>query len=331
MPSKTEDLPTILHRSELLAAGVTNDEIRTALRSGSWQTLHRGTYGDAASIAPLHADTKYELRSRAIAARSPHLVLSHISAASVLQLPIQGIALDEVHLTRIGKGGGRSGPGRIVHSAHLQPREILSGNGFQVTDVARTLIDVACSAPFATTTIAADNALNRRLLTPADLAAALARTQHRRGAAAGRRALLFADGRSESVGETRTRLVMHQFGLPAPTLQVRLYAQDGTFLGRVDMGYPELGVMIEFDGLVKYRKPLQPGQTATDVVIAEKAREDLIRGLGYAVVRFVWAELSNPSAMAAKINAAIVRGRSVVDAGGVSGSWNAEPALQVPR
>lgn len=330
MPSKTEILPAILHRSELLAAGLTNDEIRTALRSGRWRTLHRGTYGDAASIAPLNADTRYELRARAVAARSPHLVLSHISAAAVLQLPISGTKLDAVHLTRIGKGGGRSGPGRTVHSACLQPREILSGKGFRVTDMARTLIDVACTESFETTTIAADYALYRRLITPADLAAAITRTQHRRGAAAGRRALLFADGRSESVGETRTRLAIHQFGLPAPTLQVRIYGPDGTFLGRVDLGYPQLGVMIEFDGLVKYRKPLQPGQTAEDVVIAEKVREDLIRGLGYVVVRFVWAELSNPSAMVAKINAAITRGRSVVDADGISGSWTAEPALQIP-
>ena len=228
-PSKTEVLPTILHRSELLAAGLTNDEIRTALRSGKWRTLHRGTYGDAASIAPLHADTRYELRARAVAARSPHLVLSHISAAAVLQLPISGTKLDAVHLTRIGKGGGRSGPGRTVHSAHLQPREILSGKGFRVTDVARTLINVACTESFATTTIAADYALYRR-------------------------------------------------------------------------------------------KPMQPGQSAEDVVIAEKVREDLIPPLGYVVVRFAWAELSNPSAIVAKINAAIVRGRSVVDAGGITGS-----------
>ena len=52
-------------------------------------------------IAPLHADTRYELRARAVAARSPHLVLSHISAAAVLQLPISGTKLDAVHLTRI--------------------------------------------------------------------------------------------------------------------------------------------------------------------------------------------------------------------------------------
>ena len=331
MPGKPEALPTVLHRSALLAAGLTIDEIRTARRAGTWHTLHRGAYCDAEAIASLHPDRKYELRVRAVAARSPQLVLSHISAAAILRLPLWGTALDNVHLTRIGKGGGRNAPGRVVHSAHLLPSEIINHQGFRVTTPTRTLVDLVCSAPFATATIAADYALRREMLLPPDLARALESTDHRRGAAAGRRALLFANGRSESVGETRTRLVMHQFGLPEPTLQVRIYAANRTFVGRVDLGYPELGVLIEFDGLIKYRKPLQPGQTPEDVVVAEKVREDLLRGLGYVVVRFVWAELSDPAAMVAKINAAIVRGRRAVNAGEIAGTWSADPALHIPR
>jgi hypothetical protein len=116
------------------------------------------------------------------------------------------------------------------------------------------------------------------------LAEALADTRHRRGAAAGRRALRFADGRSESAGESVTRAIIHQLRLPPPLLQVRIYSPNGTFLGRVDLGYPELGVLFEFDGLVKYRKPFQPGQDATDVVVAEKLREERIRDMGYVVV-----------------------------------------------
>ena len=45
--------------------------------------------------------------------------------------------------------------------------------------------------------------------------------------------VVFADGRSESPGESRLRLDMHRAGLPVPVLQVCVYAVDGTFLGRV--------------------------------------------------------------------------------------------------
>jgi hypothetical protein len=37
-------LPAVMHRSQLLAAGTTSDEIRTALRRDEWQAVHRGTY-----------------------------------------------------------------------------------------------------------------------------------------------------------------------------------------------------------------------------------------------------------------------------------------------
>ena len=260
-----------MHRSDLLAAGVTDDEIRTSRQTGKWETLHRGTYCSSESISTLSVEQRYRLRARALATRSPHLILSHLSAAADLGLPIWGARLDDVHLTRIGDGGGRTGPGRIVHTASLEPGEVTTRAGVLITTTARTLIDIACSASFATTVIAADFALHRRLVTASELAEAIAKTHHRRGAAAARRALFFADGRSESAGESRTRLAMHQFGLPAPVLQVRVYTPAGTFLGRIDLGYPELGVLIEFDGLVKYRSLLRPGQKPEDVVVEESS------------------------------------------------------------
>jgi hypothetical protein len=82
--------------------------------------------------------------------------------------------------------------------------------------------------------VAADAALRRRWVSASALAEALADTRHRRGAAVGRRALTFADGRSESAGESVTRVVFHQLRLPPPQLQVRIYSPNGTFLGRVD-------------------------------------------------------------------------------------------------
>ena len=87
---------------------------------------------------------------------------------------------------------------------------------------------------------------------------------------------------------------MRRSGLPEPGVQITIYAPDGTFIGRADLGYPELGVLIEFDGLIKYSKLLKPGERAPDVVLAEKLREDRLRDLGYLVVRLVWSELADP-------------------------------------
>ncbi len=244
----------------------------------------------------------------------------------MLALPIWGVSLERVHLTRIGQGGGRVSPGRVVHAVPLDAAEITVSAGAPVTTVARTLVDIACSAPAATTVISADAALRRALVSPAELAAALSHTRHRRGAAAARRALVFADRRSESAGESRTRMNLSAQGLPEPVLQIRIYDRAGVLVGRVDLGYPEVGVLVEFDGMVKYRKPLRAGQQPEEVVIAEKRREDLLRSLGYTVVRFVWADLADPAAMAATVRAALQQGARTVQHGGLTGTWATDPA-----
>ena len=256
MPSTEADaLPPVLLRSALLTEGLTADEIQRSRRNGTWQTLARGAYCDAGIASSLSKEQQHRLRARALAIRSPHLVLSHLSAATVLRLPLWRPELEDVHLTRIGISGGRATPGRVVHRAVLAPSEIITVSGVRVTSMARTLVDIACTESMASAVMAADAALQRRWVSSPALTEALDATGHRRGAAAARRALRFADGRAESAGESMIRVTMQSLGLPPPTLQIRIYDPDGTFLGRVDLGYPELGVLFEFDGLVKYRKP----------------------------------------------------------------------------
>ena len=200
---------------------------------------------------------------------------------------------------------------------------------FQVTSVARTLIDTACIATFDTTVAAADEALRKRMVSAPELTSALTTIRHRRGAGPGRRALHFADGRSESVGESLTRAVMHRYGLPAPELQIQIYASDGRFIGRSDLGYPECAVLIEFDGSIECSKFLKPGQAPHQVVVAEKQREDRMRDLGFVVLRFVWSDLADPESMVARISQAVGRGRNVLDRGGISGRWAVDPALGI--
>ena len=66
------------------------------------------------------------------------------------------------------------------------------------------------------------------------------------------------------------------------------------FVGRVDFAWPALGVVGEFDGRIKYGRDLAPEQDPTEVLWHEKLREDLLRELGWLVVRWVWADLHAP-------------------------------------
>ena len=49
--------------------------------------------------------------------------------------------------------------------------------------------------------------------------------------------------------------------------------------------------MAGFDGRVKSGWLPRPGETAADAVYAEKLREDVLRDLGWQVVRWTYADL----------------------------------------
>jgi hypothetical protein len=113
-----------------------------------------------------------------------------------------------------------------------------------------------------------------------------------------------ADGRSESVGETRTRHLCWTQHLPAPVPQFEVRDRHGTVVARVDLAWPELGVFLEFDGKQKYLRFRREGESVTDAVLREKAREDLVRELtGWRCIRIIWADLNRPAATATRIRA----------------------------
>ncbi len=96
------------------------------------------------------------------------------------------------------------------------------------------------------------------------------------------------------------RLALIVGGLPRPAIQIRVAGRDGRLVGRVDLGYPESAVLIEFDGAIKYAgtdraTSGRTGRGPHEVVIAEKRREDRLRDLGFTVVRFAWSDLGDPA------------------------------------
>ena len=129
--------------------------------------------------------------------------------------------------------------------------------------------------------------------------------RHRRGAASrrwigsrggpaspkARRAVEFADPRRDE------RRGVPQPGRDGPARR----APAGAAVGGGRPGWPRARhgrfrlararVAGEFDGFVKYGRLLRPGQVPTDVVFAEKRREDAMRTVLRGFVRWVWDEI----------------------------------------
>jgi hypothetical protein len=283
----------IFFRRGLLAAGYGDHEVRRMLRDGSLQAIRRGAYvgtDQPEDDAARHA----LLLGAALAELSPGAVVSHVSAAVLHGLHVWGVALDRVHVTRDRRRtGARKGSRVHVHCAPLEPDEVVLVDGAPTTSVARTVADVARTVGFEQAVVVADAALEAGSTDSSALAAALDRMPRWPGVPAARRAIGFAQKGSGSVGESRSRVAIARAGLPPPVLQWEVRRSDGTFVGRVDFGWPRYRTVGEFDGRVKYGRLVPPGEDAGEVVYREKLREDALRAEDLAVVRWSWPDLTN--------------------------------------
>lgn len=220
--------------------------------------------------------------------------ISHCSAAAVWEIPVIGRIPAAVEVTVPDGRRGRS-PGVIRHRSQNCPIGILH-NGIRVTTPARTAVDLARLHSLACGVAAMDNVLHRGLATYAELNRELeAIPKGGRGRRRARLALALADGRSESAGESLSRVRLFELGYPRPDLQHRFFDHRGTFVARTDLFWEVEQMVGEFDGLLKYRVPegADP-QAAGRIVTEEKRREDAIRRLGVGVARWVWDEAFRP-------------------------------------
>ena len=304
----TPESPRVVLRSVAVAGGLSDGELARLVRREQLIVLQRGAYLEEQVTSP-------EARHRAVVSatmaglRVPGVV-SHFSAALLHGLPLFRLPLRKVHVIRRPPASG-SGSTRVhLHVAGLPADETTSVDGLLVTDVTRTVVDVARTAAFEPAVVVADAALARRATTPEALRQCLARMGSIPGSRAAARVLAFADARSESVGESRSRVLFHRVGLPAPQLQVEVRRHDGSLIGRSDFGWEDMATLGEFDGRVKYGRLLRPGQSAGDAVYEEKLREDELRDTGRQVVRWTWPELDAGAVVEERLLRAFARGRS---------------------
>lgn len=166
-----------------------------------------------------------------------------------------------------------------------------------MTPYERTIVDHARHARLESGVAACDSALHLGLTTREALLAELERVPRgARGRSMANLAIHLADGRVESPLESLSRARMFQAGLPMPTLQPLFDDADG-FIGRTDFYWPQLGLVGESDGELKYEVPEgDPGREAVDALLEEKRREQRLRRHAEIddVVRWGWGEALPP-------------------------------------
>jgi hypothetical protein len=280
----------ILLTQWLRTEGFGSNEISRMRQRGDLVPVRRGAY---ARDRP-DDQTAEQAHRRLILATVPQLedgaVVSHASAAVLHGLPTWSSAIDRMHLTRDRSGGGRRRPVVHVHGAPLRAEDLAVIDGISVTSLVRTVLDLARTVPMDQAVAAGDRALALGL-SPLELERRLVTMERWPGVRRARRVVGFLDGRSESAGESVSRVRMLEDGLPIPELQREIYGPDGRLVARVDFCWEKQQTIGEFDGKIKYGRLLQSGQSIEKVIFEEKVREDALRDLGWQVVRWLWQDL----------------------------------------
>ncbi len=250
--------------TEALGAGtITRHALRTRYRK-----LHQNVY--------IPRDFTLDARTRARAAwlwSRRSATLSGYSAAAVLGskwLPDDAPA----ELARIRHPAP---PGILIHTGAIADDELAVVGGMTCTSVTRTCYDIGRRQRLDTAIIRIDALLNVTQVGVERVAGLTDRYPGARGIRRLRRALELADAGAESPQETRLRLLLVRCGLPRPVTQIPVADEWGRVQRRIDMGWPEWMVGVEYDGDQHWSTP---EDHENDIV-----RLEFLASRGWTIVR----------------------------------------------
>jgi very-short-patch-repair endonuclease len=253
------------------SSGLSKDALQWGVRTGRWQRVQLGVYADGPEPLTELDRERAKVLARDTAARG--------TLAGVLH------GLDSVELD-----------GRPTRRSDVDPNHLIVVAGLPCADGWQTVVDLAAILDDDTLEQALESALRKRLTSVDALrtipwrwpgAARLNRVLRRRGNVPPTESLL------ETLMVQVARLVP---GLGDPTRQHIVTWPDGTFIARVDLCWPELGLFIELDGRQHEDQPVYDAHRETAVIAAT----------GWLVGRFTWHEVRRTPRTTARRLAALV-------------------------
>ncbi len=259
------------------------------LRGPGWQRLFPDVYVAAGAPAG------HVLRARAAAGLLlPGSVISGASAAVLWGLTDLAGPDDPVELT-VAPGAARSScPGVRIRRRRLAPELVRDRHGVRVTTPERTAVELAAGLDPVEGVVLLDRFVAEHLATLPGLRAE-ADAAVGRGCRRARQAATQADGLAGSPQETRLRLLLDHWGMPAPVAQF-VVRHGGRFVGRVDFAWPERRVALEYEGAWHTRQ-----------IAADRRRIEALQAAGWRVLFVTAGDLAHPAALLTRLAAALAQ------------------------
>ncbi|BBZ79329.1 hypothetical protein MANY_46660 [Mycolicibacterium anyangense] len=179
--------------------------------------------------------------------------------------------------------------GMVVRSWTVLPDEVCLVASIRATTPARTAFDIGRLLPQPVPIL--DALLNATGVSVADVAELARRHPGSRGVAKLRSALERVDGGAESPQESKLRLILVDGGLPVPETQIMF--RD--LRVRVDMGWREWKVAVEYDGVQHWNDRRQRSWDIERIALLEAA--------GWAVVRVSAEMMGRPHVIVERVRA----------------------------
>ena len=167
--------------------------------------------------------------------------------------------------------------GILLHSDKLADDEVCNTSGLPATTPARTAYDLGRRRELATAVIRLDALMQATNVKPTDVEAIADRHRGARGIVQLREAIELSDGGAESPQETRTRLILTRAGLRPQRTQIVVFDEFGEFVHRIDMGWVDWKVGVEYDGAQHWTDP--------DVRARDIETQAVLEALGWRIIR----------------------------------------------
>ena len=262
----------VITRRQLLARGYTPEAIDHRRETGRLHCLHRGVY--AVGRFDLGRHGKW---MAAVLSCGDDALLSHSSAAAIWKI---GRESRRVEVSVPASRSARR-PGIAVHRrARMLPGDLSTRDGIPVTSPIRTLVDMATRLTTKQLEAAVNDADKLDLVDAGSLGGRLEAYRGDRGVPALRR-LLDKDAYLLTDSELERKLlpIARQAGLPKP----RTGAIVNGF--KVDFFWPELGLVVETDGLRYHRTAAQQAR--------DRRRDQAHVAAGMTTLRFTYRQVAH--------------------------------------
>jgi hypothetical protein len=265
-----------VRRRDLVAAGRSAAEIDALVTEGVLAEVLRGVY-----LPVDHADDQ-RLRAAALGLVLPDgAAVCRTTAAWLHGVDCrppgeQDKPIPLECLVAVGRTPPRIA-GVRPYQALLPGTDVMDVAGITVTTADRTALDLARYLPEFMGLGVLDAMAHAGLVDPSVLAERIEEWRGDRWVDRARRVISLCEPETESFGESWLRLRLVEAGFPRPVPQIWIVDDDGVGVYRLDMGWPELRVAVEYDGVEFHSRPDQVARDA-------RRRDRLARRWGWDVV-----------------------------------------------